>query len=174
MKGWDGREASSGTAHRGDQRRVELRLACRRYSRTPRLQSGMFIVVSWEDATSRERAQKTTIPSQAVDVLGWAGTRQYATGRGGTGTGRGNLYSSSAQYSTSPHSPPVMLDPNLTHSFVTVLRLDKVDKRLGLLVTVVVVVMAVVRGANILHLVDAAALGAPLDGALLGHLQGSA
>lgn len=67
-----------------------------------------------------------------------------------------------------------MLDPNLTHSFVTVLRLDKVDKRLGLLVTVVVVVMAVVRGANILHLVDAAALGAPLDGALLGHLQGSA
>lgn len=38
----------------------------------------------------------------------------------------------------------------------------------------VVVVVAVVLGADVVHLVDAAALGAALDGALAGHLVPSA
>jgi hypothetical protein len=71
-----------------------------------------------------------------------------------------------------PSLLPSCLIPTSPTRLVTVLGLDKVGKCRGLLVTVVVVVVAVVRGANILHLVDAAALGAPLDGALLGHLEG--
>jgi len=57
---------------------------------------------------------------------------------------------------------------------VAVLRLDVVGKGLGLLegrVVVVVVMVVVVLGANVLHLVDAAALGATLDGAVAGHTQ---
>ena len=56
---------------------------------------------------------------------------------------------------------------------VSVLRLDVVGKRLGLLkavVVVAVVAMVVVRRADIVHLVDAPALGAALQGALLGQL----
>jgi len=73
-----------------------------------------------------------------------------------------------------PSLLPSCLIPTSPTRLVTVLGLDKVGKGLGFLVTVVVVVVSVVRGANILHLVDAAALGAPLDGPLLGHLEGSA
>ena len=52
-----------------------------------------------------------------------------------------------------------------------VLRLDVVGEGLGLLETVVVVVaVVVILGTNILHLVDAAALGASLDWSLTGHL----
>jgi hypothetical protein len=55
-----------------------------------------------------------------------------------------------------------------------VLGLDVVGEGLGLLVAVVVVVVAVVvLGSDVLHLVDAAALGASLDGALTGHLERS-
>lgn len=54
---------------------------------------------------------------------------------------------------------------------VAVLGLDVVGKGLGLLDTVVVVVMVVVvLGADVLHLVDGAALGAALNGALAGDL----
>lgn len=58
---------------------------------------------------------------------------------------------------------------------VEVLRLDEVGHGLGLvdLVGVVVVVVAIVLGADVVHLVDAAALGAALDGALAGHLVSS-
>lgn len=38
-------------------------------------------------------------------------------------------------------------------------------------VAVAVVVVAVVLGSEVLHLVDVAALGAPLDGALAGDLD---
>ena len=55
-----------------------------------------------------------------------------------------------------------------------VLGLDKVGKGLGLLPSVVVVVVivavAVILGSDVLHLVNAAALGAPLDGAVAGDL----
>lgn len=54
-----------------------------------------------------------------------------------------------------------------------VLGLDVVGKGLGLLeavVVVVVVVSVVVLGTDVVHLVDVAALGAALDGALAGHL----
>jgi hypothetical protein len=56
---------------------------------------------------------------------------------------------------------------------VAVLGLDVVGKGLGLLDlgAVVVVVVVVVLGADVLHLVDAAALGASLDGALAGHVE---
>lgn len=65
--------------------------------------------------------------------------------------------------------PPVYLLPDLP-----VLRLDEVAEVLGLLVAVVVVAMvivAVVLGPNVAHLVDTAALGAALNGALLGNLS---
>ena len=56
---------------------------------------------------------------------------------------------------------------------VAVLGLDVVGEGLGLLVLggVVVVVVVVVLGSNVLHLVDAAALGATLDGALAVKLR---
>ena len=59
------------------------------------------------------------------------------------------------------------------HLLVAVLGLDVVGEGLGLLkgrVVVVVVMVVVVLGTNVLHLVDAAALGATLDGAVAGHL----
>lgn len=57
-------------------------------------------------------------------------------------------------------------------SSVAVLGLDVVGEglRLGVLGAVVVAVV-VVLGANVVHLVDAAALGAALDGAVLGDLN---
>lgn len=56
---------------------------------------------------------------------------------------------------------------------LVVLGLDKVGEVLGLLVAVVVVTVAVVvvLGADVLHLVDTAALGAALDGAVAGDLD---
>lgn len=58
-------------------------------------------------------------------------------------------------------------------SSVAVLGLDVVGKGLGLLVLGVVVVVAVVvvLGTDKVHLVDAAALGAALNGAVLGELM---
>lgn len=57
---------------------------------------------------------------------------------------------------------------------LVVLGLDEVGEVLGLLVAVVVMAVAVVvvLGADVLHLVDAAALGAALDGAVAGDLDG--
>ena len=57
---------------------------------------------------------------------------------------------------------------------LVVLGLDIVGHGLGLLeaVVVVVVAVAVVLGADVVHLVDGAALGAALDGALAAHLEG--
>lgn len=55
-----------------------------------------------------------------------------------------------------------------------VLGLDVVGEGLRVLVAVVVavaVVVVVLGGANVLHLVHAAALGASLNGALAGHLE---
>lgn len=57
------------------------------------------------------------------------------------------------------------------HLSVAVLGLDEVGKGLGLLDLGRVVVVVVVLGADVVHLVDAAALGASLDGALLGKLD---
>lgn len=58
-------------------------------------------------------------------------------------------------------------------SALPVLGLDVVGEGLGLLVAVVVVVaVAVVLGSDVLHLVDAAALGASLHRSLAGHLHG--
>lgn len=54
---------------------------------------------------------------------------------------------------------------------LAVLGLDKVGKGLGLLVAVVVVAVVVVLRSDVLHLVDAAALGASLNGALAVHAQ---
>ena len=51
-----------------------------------------------------------------------------------------------------------------------VFRLNVVGKGLGLLVAVVVMTVVVVFGSNVVHLVDAAALGASLDWSLTGHL----
>lgn len=53
-------------------------------------------------------------------------------------------------------------------SRLPVLRLHVVGERLGLLVSVVVVVVtvAIVLGSDVLHLIDATTLRAPLDGAL--------
>lgn len=59
------------------------------------------------------------------------------------------------------------------HLLVAVLGLDEVGKGLGLLDllgVVSVAVVVVVLGTNVLHLVDAAALGASLQGTLLGKL----
>lgn len=57
---------------------------------------------------------------------------------------------------------------------VSVLGLDEVGEGLGLLVAVAVVVAVVVvvvlGRADVLHLVDGAALGAALDGAVAGDL----
>ncbi len=63
--------------------------------------------------------------------------------------------------------------PAPAHLRVSVLGLDVVGKRLGLLVAVMVIVVTVVvvLGPDILHLVDAAALGASLEGALARKLQ---
>lgn len=65
----------------------------------------------------------------------------------------------------------VVTVPNLS---IPVLGLDVIRKCLGLLVSVVIVsVVVVVRRSNVLHLVDAAALGASLDWALAVHLEAS-
>lgn len=59
--------------------------------------------------------------------------------------------------------------------FVSVLGLDVIGKGLGLgeLGLVVVVVVSIVLGADVVHLVDAAALGASLNGTLAGKLLSS-
>lgn len=61
------------------------------------------------------------------------------------------------------------------HLLVAVLGLDEVGKGLGLGnllgVVSVAVVVAVVLGSNVVHLVDAAALGASLQRTLLGKLR---
>jgi hypothetical protein len=61
------------------------------------------------------------------------------------------------------------------HLLVAVLGLDEVGEGLGLLnllgVVAVAVVVAVVLGSNVLHLVDATALGASLQRTLLGKLR---
>lgn len=83
-----------------------------------------------------------------------------------------------------PHPPVYILLPaqhfRASRHFVPyllpVLRLDKVAEVLGLLVSVVVVavvIVSVVRRADVLHLVDVAALGATLNGAVLGDLVAS-
>lgn len=60
---------------------------------------------------------------------------------------------------------------NVMHLFVSVLGLDVIGKGLGLLELRRVVVVVIVLGTNVIHLVDAAALGASLDGALAGDLK---
>lgn len=58
---------------------------------------------------------------------------------------------------------------------LVVLGLDEVGEVLGLLVAVVIVTVAVpvvVLGTDVLHLVDVAALGAALNGAVAGDLDG--
>lgn len=61
------------------------------------------------------------------------------------------------------------------HLLVAVLGLDEVGKGLGLgnllAVVSVAVIVTVVLGSNVLHLVDAAALGASLQRTLLGKLR---
>lgn len=54
-----------------------------------------------------------------------------------------------------------------------VLRFDEIGKGLRFLgaVVVIVVSVAIIFRADILHLVDATALGASLDGSLAGHLK---
>ena len=62
----------------------------------------------------------------------------------------------------------------LSGSILPILGLDKVGECLGLLVPVMVVVAVVVTiilRADVLHLVDAAALGASLDRPLTGHAE---
>lgn len=63
----------------------------------------------------------------------------------------------------------------LSSADLPVVGLDEVGEVLGLLesvvVVTVVVVVAVVLGTEVLHLVDAAALGASLDGAVAGDLE---
>lgn len=61
--------------------------------------------------------------------------------------------------------------PATTATGLPVLGLDEVGEGLGLLEAVVVAVGVVVLRADVLHLVNAAALGAPLDRALAGHLR---
>ena len=56
------------------------------------------------------------------------------------------------------------------HLSVAVLGLDVVGERLGLGVFRLVVVVVVILRADVLHLVDVAALGAALDGAVAGNL----
>lgn len=69
---------------------------------------------------------------------------------------------------------PNQLQPGTGYNlYLPVLGLDKVGEGLGLLEAVVVVIVVVVvgvLGADVVHLVDVAALGAALDGALAGHL----
>lgn len=96
------------------------------------------------------------------------------------------LYSSSAcpdilqsppshSFAPAPSLAIPKAQPQTATTHLPVLGLDKVGKALGLLVPVVVVAMAVVvviiGGANILHLVNAAALRAPLDRAFAGHAE---
>jgi hypothetical protein len=57
------------------------------------------------------------------------------------------------------------------HLFVSVLRLDVIGKSLGLLKLRRVVVVVIVLRTDVVHLVDAAALGASLDRALAGELE---
>lgn len=59
--------------------------------------------------------------------------------------------------------------------FVSVLGLDVIGESLGLgeLGLMVVVVVSIVLGADVVHLVDAAALGASLNGTLTGKLLSS-
>lgn len=57
------------------------------------------------------------------------------------------------------------------HLSVSVLGLDVIGKGLGLLELGRVVVVVVILGADVVHLVDAAALGASLNGALAGELS---
>lgn len=67
------------------------------------------------------------------------------------------------------YNPP---NCKLMHLSVAVLGLDVVGEGLGLLeLGVVVMTVVVVLGTHVLHLVDAAALGATLNGALAGQLQ---
>lgn len=67
--------------------------------------------------------------------------------------------------------PAHLSDPHRDSGLrVAVLGLDVIGEGLGLLVAVVVVAVVVVRGTDVVHLVDAAALGAALDGAVLGDL----
>lgn len=56
---------------------------------------------------------------------------------------------------------------------LVVLRLDKVGKGLRLLITMVVamVTMTIVLGSDVLHFVNATALGASLNGSFTGHLE---
>lgn len=57
---------------------------------------------------------------------------------------------------------------------ISVLGLDKVGKGLGLLeLRGVMVVVVVILGADVFHFVDTAALGASLNGTLLGELHNS-
>jgi hypothetical protein len=58
----------------------------------------------------------------------------------------------------------------MEHLSVAVFGLDVVGEGLGLLELLVVVVMVVILGTDVVHLVDGAALGAALNGAVLGHL----
>jgi hypothetical protein len=72
-----------------------------------------------------------------------------------------------------------MLQPSLLnasqrhvmHLSVSVLGLDVIGKGLGLLELGRVVVVVIVLGTDVVHLVDAAALGASLDGPLAGDLE---
>lgn len=57
------------------------------------------------------------------------------------------------------------------HLFVSVLGLDVIGKGLGLLELRRVVVVVIVLGTDVVHLVDTAALGASLDGALAGDAE---
>jgi hypothetical protein len=57
------------------------------------------------------------------------------------------------------------------HLFVSVLGLDVIGEGLGLLKLRRVVVVVVILGTDVVHLVDAAALGASLDRALAGKLE---
>lgn len=74
-------------------------------------------------------------------------------------------------YSSSVAAQPLFSSP-FAETILPVLGLDIVDPSLGLLPAVVVVVaVVVVLGTDVVHLVDAAALGAPLHGAVAGHLR---
>lgn len=58
--------------------------------------------------------------------------------------------------------------------FIPVVRLDIISHRLGLFISVVVMVVRVVGGSNIVHSVDTAAFVAPFKRSLSGHLKESA
>jgi hypothetical protein len=57
------------------------------------------------------------------------------------------------------------------HLFVSVLGLDVIGKGLGLLELGRMVVVVIVLRTDVVHLVNAAALGTSLDGALAGDLE---